>query len=184
MKWLETWQGLCTAIVSAVAATVALLKLLPKLYGAAKKFYAGTEFLLTLESYLARIEKHLEDLDRGQTDLIGTRREIMAEDELRGWIECDAKGRWEFANRLVRAWMGLESDEITGNGWQGGIAEEDRHRVVLAWEDAVLRGRKFEEHCSLVDRVGRRTRIRLNATPLFDKTGAVISIKGRAVKEP
>lgn len=176
MKWLLTWQGLCTALAGAIVSTVGLLKLVPKLLKNVQKFYQGT-------IYLFEIKEGMERIERGLLDVIGTRRVVFSEDEVRGWWESDEEGQWQFSNRLVCAWLGLDERDTHGNGWQTGIVEEDRTRVMHAWEDAVLRQRGFDEHCTLSDRQGKRTRVRLVATPIFDTAGEAMSFKGRAIKE-
>lgn len=178
MKWLLTWQGLCTALAGAIVSTIGLLKLVPKLLKNVQKFYQGT-------IYLFEIKEGMERIERGLINLIQGRRIIMGTDEVKAYFETDAEGSFVWTSRLWSTLTGLQPDELRGNGWESAVQESERSTVQASWEAAFSHQRAFESTLTLINQTGQKVRIRLIAWPIRDEDGrgVVLSYLGHATKE-
>jgi PAS domain S-box-containing protein len=56
-----------------------------------------------------------------------------------------ANGALDYCNEQWRSYMGLEQEELCGDGWQSMLHPEDRERVLQAWRTAVSTGADYEQ---------------------------------------
>lgn len=175
---VATWAGEIAACILTIAG---VLKVWPGIVAKAKAGLRKASPLTSIFGALQQIAERLDAIERGNLHLIQRGWAVMEEDEVKAWFTTDARGQFEFANRLLRTWMGLEADEIHGNGWQSGVDENERHRIMLAWDDSIERERRFEEFCILSDRNGKKTKVRIMAVPMRDNHGEVMGFQGHAI---
>jgi PAS domain S-box-containing protein len=76
-----------------------------------------------------------------------------AEMQVRALIEAIPQQIWsgppdgtiDYCNDRWRSYMGLELEDLRGNGWQTMLHPEDRDRVLKAWHDSVANGTPYEQ---------------------------------------
>jgi PAS domain S-box-containing protein len=56
-----------------------------------------------------------------------------------------ADGTLDYCNDRWRAYMGLDLEDLRGDGWQRMLHPEDRDRVLKAWHEAVVNGTPYEQ---------------------------------------
>jgi PAS domain S-box-containing protein len=56
-----------------------------------------------------------------------------------------ADGSLDFCNERWRSYMGLELEELRGEGWQSMLHPDDRERVLEAWHKSVTMGTPYEQ---------------------------------------
>jgi PAS domain S-box-containing protein len=54
-------------------------------------------------------------------------------------------GTLDYCNARWRAYMGLELEDLRGDGWQSMLHPDDRDRVLKAWRDSVANGEPYEQ---------------------------------------
>jgi PAS domain S-box-containing protein len=54
-------------------------------------------------------------------------------------------GTLDYCNKRWRSYMGLELDELRGEGWQSMLHSDDRERVLRAWHESVTNGTPYEQ---------------------------------------
>jgi PAS domain S-box-containing protein len=54
-------------------------------------------------------------------------------------------GTVDYCNERWRSYMGLEIEDLRGDGWQTMLHPDDRERVLNAWHEAVVNGTPYEQ---------------------------------------
>src|SRR5580704_17160788 len=54
-------------------------------------------------------------------------------------------GTLDYCNERWRSYMGLELEELRGDGWQSMLHPDDRKRVLRAWHESVTKGTPYEQ---------------------------------------
>jgi PAS domain S-box-containing protein len=54
-------------------------------------------------------------------------------------------GTFDYCNDRWRAYMGLELEDLRGDGWQTMLHPDDRDRVLKAWHESVVNGTPYEQ---------------------------------------
>jgi PAS domain S-box-containing protein len=54
-------------------------------------------------------------------------------------------GTLDYCNERWRSYMGLELEELRGDGWQSMLHPDDRKRVLRAWRESVTKGTPYEQ---------------------------------------
>lgn len=73
-----------------------------------------------------------------------------------GYFETNEKGECLWASRGYLRLVGRSLEDVTGNGWIGVIAPEDRKRVVEEWHDAVEQSRDFQAKYQMIGSDGQK----------------------------
>lgn len=191
LQWLtaklHTWEGIVGSLATSIVTIWAALKLIPKLWDKLISLVQAVKMIVNVEIHLVAILKEMREgflrLDRGQHNMIQTRRCIMDADERVAFFECDSHGKCVWTNKLWRQLTGLDSDEARGSGWERGIAENDRHRVLSDWQASLDHQRIYEDVVTYCDRLGHLTKVRVTANPIRDDQGNILSWHGHAIRE-
>lgn len=184
LSWWKSWEGISATIAAAAASIIATLKLLPKIHASCLKFYRNATIGANLgehmdemkgqiakakEEIMVEIRAGFASLTRGQVQQIQVRRMLLDRETNDAFFECDAKGNCIWVSRLWRKLTGLDIEEAKGNGWEIGVAPEERDRVAARWADAIARRHPFEEVVTYIDRDGKRTTMKVFAGPIVDE---------------
>jgi PAS domain S-box-containing protein len=182
--FLQSWEGLCTAIAGAVASTIGLFHLLPRIYRVAMSFYEGALFTIEIRDKLAAVEARIVDrlnsLDDGQLNMIVVRRQMLDNDADVAYFETSPQGKTDWVSKTWTRWTGIENDDARGNGWENGIAPEDLARVLHNWQLAIDHQRDYVDRYSYFDRNGKRTQVETIARPIRRKDGTILNYFGSA----
>ena len=54
-------------------------------------------------------------------------------------------GTLDYCNERWRTYMGLEEEDLRGDGWQSMLHPEDRERVLKAWRESVTKGAPYKQ---------------------------------------
>jgi PAS domain S-box-containing protein len=54
-------------------------------------------------------------------------------------------GTLDYCNERWRSYMGLEMEDLRGDGWQAMLHPDDRERVLKAWHESVVDGMPYEQ---------------------------------------
>lgn len=181
--WLHSTQGIVASVLAGIGSALALASQGKRFYGAFRRLWTRLSYLLNLEVPMKEMSGRLSAIERGLRNVIEVRRALMAKDQVAAHFEADTHGRFEWSNRLWQTMTGLDSSATKGHGWESGVDEPDRIRVMASWQLAVDHQRDFEELTFLNNRNGTRTKVRLTATPIRDVDGTILSYIGSAIKE-
>lgn len=165
--WSKSWEGIMAAIGAAVLAIASTWK---HVLNGGKRIIAVVRFFLNLDKHHDDIVERLKSLDRGQLHMIQTRRILLDRESASAFFECDPKGGCIWVSRLWRRITGLDSDDARGNGWELGIAEENRAHISNLWQEAITKSRPFEAVVIYADRDGLKTSMKVFASPIQDET--------------
>lgn len=184
--WLDAleWPG---KVMGALVAVWALAMLIPKGFRNLRALYRaimkGVEIPDRLDAMESKLEGWFARIDRGQSHMIQTRRVLLDRETANAFFECDAAGNCQWVSRYWRRMTGLDIDEAMGSGWEMGIGQGDRARVISAWRDSLEKRRPFEETLTYVDRTGITTRMHVFVQPIQDdQTKEIIGWFGHATK--
>lgn len=187
MSWiqerLQTWQGVCTAIVAFFAATGALFALIPRLLKLVDAFYEGAKFSLDIKAHMAgmesRLNTRLDRLDEGQINVIQTHHNMLDASPL-VWFTADARGHYTWVNQTWSRLTGIESRSAMGRGWELGVHPDDLPRVMYAWQMAIDHQRDYLDTFRLISRIGVEVPIKVLARANRSKDGRVMDYQGHA----
>lgn len=172
---LQSWEGWCASIVAAVGATVGLLKLIPRLYAAARKFYTGTEFLFNLDETMKEVRGEIHQVRKDVMLRNQIHTYILSVDQVMAWLYADPNGNMLWMNKLWSEWTGRDKEDLLGNGWESSICDSDRARVLMDWQTCISSQRPFEARFALRNRSGT-VRVVMYATPKKDETTGVLTL--------
>lgn len=186
MSWLKQWlSSLHEWALLLVGAPVAIWGVFVgarKLLKLMMTVYEGGLFLLDVKAIIEGLRRDMVDrldaIDRGQLDIIQTRAHIMDADEKTAFFKCDAAGGALWVSEGWKKLTGLSSDDAKGLGWEMGIEETERPRVIQNWQLAIDHKRRYQDVVTYVDRTGRTTRAKVTASPVRDNDGQVMSWNG------
>lgn len=174
-----------TAIVAAIAATIGLLKAIPPAFKLAKQLIDGSVFVLDIKVWGVELIKKMEEgfkrVEDGQLNQINARRFYLDADERNAHFETDARGKTEWVSRRWRLMTGLDNSQARGSGWENGIAPDVQDAVLREWQAAIDHQRTFDRLVVYVDREGRRTTMKVIASPMRDRDGNVMQFHGICV---
>lgn len=182
--FLQSWQGLCTAIAGAVVATLGVLKIVPELYRILSTFKAGAIYTLEIKETVTGMERRicerLEKLDDGQINQIEWRRHTLDNDPNALYFQTDARGKTEWVTKTWTRWTGLDTGSARGSGWENGVDPVDLPRVLQNWQLAIDHQRDYQDTYCYIDRVGNRTRVEVKATAIRRADGTILNYCGNA----
>jgi len=182
--FFQSWEGLCTAIAGAIASTLGVFHLLPRIYKVLRNFYDGALFTIEIRDKLAEIKsemvQRLDSLDDGQLNMIVVRRQMLDNDYEVAYFETSPTGKTLWVSKTWSQWTGLSENEARGNGWENGIAPEDLSRVLHNWQLAIDHQRDYVDRYSYVDRAGWRRSVETVARPIRRKDGTILNFFGSA----
>ena len=171
-----------TLIGGALASTLTLLVLIPRITRKAKLFYERLATLAELGETLTRMDKKAEaankHLDDQLANLIAIRRIQMDLDPSMMQFEMDPHGHLIWANRLWHSTTGLQRDEARGSGWEIAIARRSRVTFFREFRKMLDHQRSFDEEVSWVDREGQETTMKLSILPVRNKAGEILNFHG------
>jgi len=78
----------------------------------------------------------------------------------------DHNGKCVFASDELARLIGLDKQDILGDGWVTNLKEEDKERVFRAWDQAVQQKRGFIMRYSFVHSDDTEVKISANAQPI------------------
>lgn len=202
MTWIKAWLAVAEdwwkTAVAGIGIICGILVYGKKLFANLKLAHEGGLFLINVKENFetARIEtkksvdeakeillERLDRLDRGQANTIQTRRMLLNREVNSAFFECDMMGGCVWVSRLWRRMTGLDIEEARGNGWEIGIAPENRAGVAMLWAESIAKGRGFESEVTYIDRDGMRTSMKVFADPIEDDhTGKVIGWFGHCIR--
>lgn len=176
--WVKSWEGIL-AIIGAIGVALATTRKMAA--GAWKRAYALVHFFLNIDTYHSEILQWLKALDRGQLDDLQTRQHLMDADERAAFFKCDTKGNCTWVSELWRHYTGLSAEEAMGFGWEMGIDESERPRVLQNWQLAIDHSRRYTDTVTYCDRrTGKCTKVKVTGNPVRDNDGTVLSWNGIA----
>lgn len=191
MTWLKHWlsvgQEWALLVVSAPVALFGVFVAARKLLKLMMTAYEGGLFLIDVKEHIGEIRTEMQagfaKLDRGQLHMIQSRRVLLDRETSSAFFECDPQGGCQWVSRQWRRLTGLDDDDARGNGWEMGIAADERTYVVAAWREAIDRKRPFEQTVTYVSREGVRTAMKVFASPIIhEETGVVLGWFGHCMK--
>ena len=97
-----------------------------------------------------------------------------------GLFLADGHGACLFSNARFRALAGLDDEAAIGRGWAAQLHDDDRDRVICAWESAAAEGRPLEIPARFVHRDGRLVSTVIKATdvaPGLEPAGRVAFVE-------
>lgn len=179
-EWALLVVGAPVALWGVLVASRKLLKLMATAY-------EGGLFLIDVKEHIGAIRTEMQagfaKIDRGQLHMIQSRRVLLDRETSSAFFECDPQGGCQWVSRQWKRMTGLDEDEARGNGWEMGIAADERAYIVAAWKEAIDRKRPFEQTVTYVNREGVRTAMKVFASPIIDEeTGDVLSFFGHLMK--
>lgn len=181
-KFVNTWEGIAMAIAGAIGATIALAQAVPPLLKILRKLTEGAATLLEVKETFERLEVKMETgfkaVQDGQLNVINARRFLLDADEVNAHFETDGQGKTEWVSRKWRKITGLDNSEAHGSGWENGLAPENEQTVIRAWQAAIDNQRTFELVIVYIDRDGKRTPMKVLASPMRDSLGNVVQFHG------
>lgn len=171
--WVKSWEGALALLGAIGVALAATRKMVASI---ARRIIGLVTFYLNGDKHHAEIVERLNCLDRGQLDIIQTRGHVMDFDKRMAYFKFSPDGKCIWASELWRKLTGLSAEEAYGYGWELGIEENDRPRVLQNWQLAVAHGRRYEDTVKYFDRhSGTVTRVKVVGSPVRDKDGTVLS---------
>lgn len=180
--FLQSWEGLMTAIVGAVFSTAAAIAYVPKFYKAAKAFAEGVSYILNLKEDMsgmrAEMKQGISDLKSGHAKLIQSRQLLFNADETTAYFETDSHGKMLTVSKKFVDWTGIDFNQARGAGWENGISSKDRIRILQSYQLAIDHQRNWEDKFFLTDRHGFETEVMACATPIRDDAGEVMTFFG------
>jgi PAS domain S-box-containing protein len=140
-------------------------------------------------SFMDKINKLVaitEELSEGQHQL-GERIHVQMQASDKAHFETDKTGQCLWANRTHNRLTGFPMTEVLGDNWINVIAPECRERAFELWNNAVRRGRDFDEFLWYVEPVPEdghlvRYEVRVVAHPMKDRVGNVLGYLGTVEK--
>jgi PAS domain S-box-containing protein len=84
-----------------------------------------------------------------------------------------ADGTIDYCNDRWRWDMGLELEDLQGDGWQSMLHPDDRDRVLKAWHESVVNGTPYEQEERHREANGRYRWFLSRALPLHDAEGRI-----------
>jgi PAS domain S-box-containing protein len=82
-------------------------------------------------------------------------------------------GTLDYCNERWRSYMGLEQEELCGDGWQRMLHPEDRDRVINAWHESVINGTPYEQEERHRGADGKYRWFLARGVPLRDAEGRI-----------
>ena len=83
-------------------------------------------------------------------------------------------GTLDYCNDRWRSYMGLEMEDIRGDGWQTMLHPDDRDRVLKAWHESVVNGTPYEQEERHRGADGTYRWFLARGVPLRDAEGRII----------
>lgn len=177
--WIQSGNGILATVAAGAAAVAGVWKFWRGIW---KAFSRAGEIL----HFHANIDKilttRLDAIDRGQSHMIQWRQFLLDRETGNAFFGCNPNGEYNWVSDHWMKLTGISDSMALGNGWELGVAKEDRERVVQAWRESVERRRFFEENFSFVNRDGVLTPMKVFAKPIVDDAGTILGWAGRASK--
>ena len=108
-------------------------------------------------------------------------RTLMDETPMVGRWESDWGGQCVWVNQALCDWMGLTVEQAVGNGWSGGIHDDDREEVFERWTTAAIEKRPFSMTYRLRNhKTGATTKCSVEGKILTGHDGTCIGWSGTA----
>lgn len=93
--------------------------------------------------------------------------------------KCDERGNATSLNKALLEILGMNYAEALGHGWAKQLHDNDRRRVLDAWNEAVGIGKEFDEEYTLINKItGKEITGRDTAIIQRNKDGKVTMIRG------
>lgn len=177
---LQTWQAKAAVVLGASATFIALAVGLKKfclgVWGILKRLGAICRFFFNIDRYHQEIVDWLRALDRGQLDIIQTRGHIMDSDEKTAFARFGPNGECVWVSEGWTKLTGLSIEEARGFGWESGIEENDRPRVLQNWQLAIAHKRRYHDTVIYVNtRTGQTTKAKVIGNPVRDNDDSILS---------
>ncbi len=103
---------------------------------------------------------------------------VLAEHAPIGIFRADRTGRCSYANDGACAIAGITIEQLRRDGFGPSIHEDDRERVLAAWESAAEDPRQMEKSYRFVRPDGEVRWVESRAVPLWDGDGSMIGYQG------
>jgi PAS domain S-box-containing protein len=108
--------------------------------------------------------------------------QMRAERQSRALIDAIPQQIWsgppdgtiDFCNDGWRSYMGLELEDLRGDGWQAMLHPDDRSRVLEAWHESVVNGTPYEQEERHRGADGRYRWFLSRGVPLRDAQGRIV----------
>lgn len=91
----------------------------------------------------------------------------LIQDSRCGVFETDENGKFIKVNQTYLRMLGVSQEDCLGNNWINQIAEEDRQRVALLWDDVVARNRAVETTMRMAHSDGHKFTVTFRARPML-----------------
>jgi PAS domain S-box-containing protein len=85
-----------------------------------------------------------------------------------------ADGTLDYCNERWRSYMGLEQEDLSGDGWQRMLHPEDRERVLKAWQVSVSNGAPYEQEERHLAADGTYRWFLARGVPMRDAEGRIV----------
>jgi len=105
------------------------------------------------------------------------RRQQICATGLAFW-ESDAEGKTIFASDAMSELVGVDAEEILGNGWVTALHPDDRERVYKEWTSAMQQKRAFLATYSFQHRDGQFVSVQGRSHPILDRAGNILGHVG------
>jgi PAS domain S-box-containing protein len=83
-------------------------------------------------------------------------------------------GTLDYCNERWRSYMGLELEDLRGDGWQTMLHPDDRERVLRAWHESVVNGTPYEQEERHRGADGTYRWFLARGVPLRDAEGRIV----------
>jgi PAS domain S-box-containing protein len=186
----EIWTQLISEYAVSIAAASAIISGLIFIYKKALK--PMIKMAVDMYKTIGKIDKIFEEITPNggtsikdtinkidyKVDIIQQIQEAESADNITANFRTDPEGNCVWVNRTYIRTIGYDLSQVLGHGWQNGIAEQDRERVVNEWYTAVKEDREFSMTFNFESPAGVLIPAKVRSYKLVNDRGEILGYYG------